>query len=235
MKPFLFILFFLPVLIVAQTPSAGTLYGEGVRAYYSGDYETALYKYNDALQLKPNTIGYLYNRGLTYIKLNHENTAIIDFQKVISLDSNYIDAWYQMGMIKMANKKYEEASALFMSALGISARHIPSLHQMGILYYYRRLNTDATDMYNRILDIDPKDEQAYYRRGLAKFNASDFEGTVKDMSAAYRLNANNTQAIEQRAIAYQRLNDIDHACQDWHLLLLKNNPRAQGSISTFCK
>ena len=234
MKAWLLLLLAAPGLVLAQSPTAATLYGEGVRAYYDGSYEVALKKYNEAIQLKPNTIGFLYNRGLTYRKLNHENTASFDFQKIIGLDSNYIDAWYQLGMIKMSENKYDDARELFQQALGISAKHIPSLHQMAILLYYKRLNTDAEDMYNRILDLDPKDEQAYYRRGLAKFNATDFQGAIADMTSAYGINPNNTQALEQRAITYQRLNDLDHACQDWHELLTKQNPRAQENITKYC-
>jgi hypothetical protein len=48
------------------------------------------------------------------------------------------------------------------------------------------------------------------------------------------LNPKNTLALEQRANAYQKANNLENACKDWHELLLKNNPRAKENIYQYC-
>jgi len=65
----------------------------------------------------------------------------------------------------------------FTQALKIDNRDIKSLHQLGVVFYYKRNNKSAIDIYNKILAIEPADEQALYKRGLAKVQMqSDFEG-----------------------------------------------------------
>jgi small glutamine-rich tetratricopeptide repeat-containing protein alpha len=102
-----------PLLSTAQSGDAPSIYGEGVRAYYAEDYQTALIKYSEAIRLKPKTLGYIYNRGLAYLKLNDKLAAGKDFVRVTEIDSYYVDAWYQLGMIQMDARKYDSASVLF--------------------------------------------------------------------------------------------------------------------------
>jgi tetratricopeptide (TPR) repeat protein len=218
----------------AQGQTASDLYGEGVRAYYAGGYDTAVKKYTEALAIKPNTVGYLYNRGEAWLKLHNDSLAGLDFQKVIGLDANYADAWYELGMLEMSQKDYTGALSFFLHAFRINNSDVKTLHQMGLLYYYKHKNDEAIDMFTRIILIDPKDDQAYYKRGLVKFSDDNFDGAVADFSEAYKMDSDNTLALEQRALSFARLNDLDNACRDWNILLLKKNPRAQDNLSKFC-
>lgn len=224
----------LPLLLAAQDKDASALYGEGVRAYYDGDYFTAIIKYTDALRQKPNTVGYLYNRGLAYLKTNNSPAAATDFHQVLVLDSSYLDAWYELGSIEMDAKKYDSANVYFKHALQISAADVRSLHQLAVICYYKRNNKAAIEIYNKILSIDPKDEQALYKRGLAKANASDFSGSIRDFNILLGLNPRHTQALEERASSYMRINDLDDACRDFQKLMELGNPRAKENIMKYC-
>lgn len=221
-------------MLSAQTENAFEIYGEGVRAFYAQDFPTALAKYNEALLLKPNTVGYLYNRGLTLLKLNNLKPAKEDFLKITTLDSSYLDAYYQLGKLQMDEKQFDSAFAYFRKALLISPNHVKSLEEMGLLFYYKRKNKEAIDIYTKVIELEPEDEQAYYKRGLVKINTADFEGAIKDFSKTYELNPKNTLALEQRANAYQKANNLENACKDWHELLLKSNPRAKENIYQYC-
>lgn len=234
MKLLLVIVLLFPCLLPAQTRNASDIYGEGVRAFYAGDYQTALQKYSEALVLKPNIIGYLYSRGLTYQKLYKDSLAGIDFLAVTKLDPKYPDAWYGLGMVQMDQKKYDGAQDFFSHALLITPGDVRILHQLGLISYYKHKYFDAIDFFTRIIVISPDDELAYFQRGLAKFSDEDYEGAVKDFSDSYRLNPGNTLALEQRALSFLRNNDLDNACRDWEALLKKGNPRAQENITLYC-
>jgi len=224
----------LPCLLTAQTRSASDIYGEGVRAFYSGDYPTALQKYSEALALKPNTIGYLYSRGLTYQKLYKDSSADIDFQAVIKLNPKYLDAWYGLGMVQMDQKNYDSAQGFFSRAILISPGDVRSLHQLGLISYYKHKYFDAIGFYDRILKLSPDDQWAYYQRGLVKFADEDYVGAAKDFSDSYRINPENTLALEQRALSYLRNNDLDNACLDWNILLKMGNNRVRENINLYC-
>jgi|GEM_PF-3060201 len=234
MRLFLAIFLCLPIMISAQTESAADLYGAGVRAYYAGDYQTALTKYSAALAMKPNTVGYLYSRGLTYRKLDRDSLAERDFRLLNKLEPKYLDAWYQLGMLQMDRRQYDSAYYTFSAALRISPEDIKSLHEVGLIEYYRHKYPDAIATYNKIIAIKPDDDQAYYKRGLAKFNEDEFQDAALDFTESYRINPENTLALEQRALSYLRNNDLDHACQDWNILLKKGNTRVAADLNTYC-
>jgi tetratricopeptide (TPR) repeat protein len=62
---------------------------------------------------------------------------------------------------------------------------------MGVIYYYKRKNKEAIDIYDRILNIDPKDEGALYKRGLAEFNELKYDEAIKDLSLAFEFDPQN--------------------------------------------
>ncbi len=222
-----------PLVMSAQT-SASDLYGAGVRAFYAGDYQTAIQKYSEALALKPNTIGYLYSRGLTYQKLYNDSLATRDFLAVTRLDPKYLDAWYGLGMVQMDRKDYDSAQGYFSHTLVLSPRDVRSLHQLGLISYYKHKYFDAIGFFDKIIELSPDDELAYFQRGLTKFSDEDFEGAAKDFSETYRLNPENTLALEQRALSYLRNNDLDNACRDWNTLLKKGSTRVRENIFLYC-
>lgn len=231
----LFCLFCCPFLLFSQTETAAEIYGAGVRAFYAGDYQTAISRYSEAIALKPNTVGYLYSRGLTYQKLYKDSLATIDFHRVVTLDPKYIDAWMQLGMVQIDEKHYDSARRFFDQVQHISPNDLPSLHQIGLIFYYKRKYFDAIDVFTKIIKLSPDDEQAYFKRGLARFSDEDFEGAASDFSESYRLNPENTLALEQRAMSYLRNNLLESACEDWNVLLKKGNPRVKDNIDLYCK
>ena len=82
--------------------------------------------------------------------------------------------------------------------------------------------------------MDSADGQAYYKRGLAKFNDEDFDGAAKDFSESYRLDPDNTLALEQRALSFLRYNDLESACRDWDILFKKGDSRILENIKLYC-
>jgi tetratricopeptide (TPR) repeat protein len=52
--------------------------------------------------------------------------------------------------------------------------------------------------YSEVIRLNPKADDAYYNRGLARYEAKDFEGALSDYNVALRLNPNNTFAYRNR-------------------------------------
>lgn len=234
MRAILLLFIALPLFMYAQQKDASALYGEGVRAFYDGDYQTAITRYTEALAQKPNTVGYLYNRAIAYQKINNTTAASGDLAQVLALDSSYVDAWYELGAIEMAAKRYDSASTYLKRALQISGEDVRALQQLAVICYYKRNNKGAIELYNKILAINPKDEQALYKRGLAKSNSSDHSGAIRDFNILLGLNPRHTQALEERATCYMRINDLDNACRDFQKLMDLGNLRAKENIMKYC-
>ncbi len=74
---------------------------------------------------------------------------------------------------------------------------------------------EAIEMLNILLRYDPKVHEAYFLRGVAKYNLNDLIGAEVDYTSAIRLNPVFTLAYEYRAIALARLGNYDQALKDF--------------------
>lgn len=62
-------------------------YDEGVKLSNEGNWEAALFNFNEALKLQPDDIFTLFNRGISRYRLNDKNGACDDWYKIKSLKS----------------------------------------------------------------------------------------------------------------------------------------------------
>ncbi len=74
---------------------------------------------------------------------------------------------------------------------------------------------DAIDILNVLLRYDPTDFDAYFLRGIAKYNLDDLLGADADFSQAVELNPVYTGAYYYRAITRSRLGNYDDALSDF--------------------
>lgn len=74
---------------------------------------------------------------------------------------------------------------------------------------------DAIRMLNPIIRADPDAYEAYYMRGIAKFNLDDLFGAEHDFSSAIEKNPVYTMAFYNRAVTRIRLNKLDDAFMDF--------------------
>lgn len=74
---------------------------------------------------------------------------------------------------------------------------------------------EAIDILNVLIRHDSKDFDAYFLRGIAKYNLDDLLGADADFSEAVRLNPVYTGAYYYRAITRSRLGNYDDALSDF--------------------
>ena len=73
---------------------------------------------------------------------------------------------------------------------------------------------DAITNFNIIIKTDNTQHEAYFFRGIAKYNLDDLIGANQDFSEAIRLNPVFTQAYHYRAITLARMGNTDAAIAD---------------------
>ena len=74
---------------------------------------------------------------------------------------------------------------------------------------------DAIETLNILLRADPDAYEAYFLRGVAKYNLDDLHGANHDFSLAIQKNPVYTMAYHYRAITRSRLGDYDDALKDF--------------------
>lgn len=223
-----------PFLTKAQDDPALIMYGEGVRAYYAGEYETALFKYSEALRLRPDWVAAFYNRGLALVRVDRSELAKQDFERVLQLDSLYVDASWQLALIQLNGGNRDQAEKTLWKILKIAPNHRKSKEELATQMYYKRNYSESIRLFSELLSDFSKEDVLYFKRGLVYYHQSDFAAAIIDFSKAWEINNKNTLALEQRAQAYQRSNELDKACRDWQKLADLQNERAPTNLRVYC-
>lgn len=107
---------------IYDTP-AKALYNAGWAYYAKKDYNTALTKYQEALQREPMT--YLRpqiekNIGLIYFDQNNIQEAIVHFKKSVEFNASLYDAQFLLGECYVKIKDTEKAKKAFQSVIKLS-------------------------------------------------------------------------------------------------------------------
>ena len=100
-----------------DTEKAMKLKVEGNSSLTSGDYETAINKYTEAIKLDPTQSTFYCNRAAAYSKREEHEKAIIDAEKAIALDSKYANAYSRLGFAFWSLNKIEEARDAYKKGL----------------------------------------------------------------------------------------------------------------------
>ena len=116
-------------------------------------------------------------------------------------------------------RRYIVAILMFL-ALALPAR-VEAQYNRNYIYWMgqqKMVNNnyhEAIEILNVLLRYDAKDFDAYFLRGIAKYNLDDLLGADNDFSRAVELNPVYTGAFYYRAITRSRLGNYDDALNDF--------------------
>lgn len=85
------------------------------------------------------------------------------------------------------------------------------------LYYYKY--TEAMESLNVVIEHKPNNANAYYLRGIAKYNLGDFYGAEKDYSQTLEIKANFAKAYYYRGMTRIQLYNFQGAIRDFNQTL----------------
>ncbi|MBK8660948.1 MAG: tetratricopeptide repeat protein [Ignavibacteriales bacterium] len=85
-----------------------------------------------------------------------------------------------------------------------------------------------------MIELDPKDGQTWYNRGVSKFDLKDYKGALEDFNKAVELNPKYGKAFYNRALTKQNLDDLKGACEDWTKAAEFGESRAIQDLEKYC-
>jgi small glutamine-rich tetratricopeptide repeat-containing protein alpha len=91
----------------------------GNKAMAARDFEEAINKYTEALELLPNNVVYLSNRAAAYSSLRQHADAIKDAEAAIKADPTYSKAYSRLGLANYALNKPSEALDAYKKGLEV--------------------------------------------------------------------------------------------------------------------
>ena len=182
----------------------------------SGDYQSAIADYNQAIKIKPDGATAYYNRGIAKKNLGDYQGAIADYNQAIKIQPDYVDAYINRGVAKKNLGDYQGAIADYNQAIKIQPDYVDAYINRGVAKKNLGDYQGAIEDYNQAIKIQPDDATAYYNRGLAKHNLGDKQGAIADYTQAIQIKPDYANAYYNRGIVNSSLEDKQGAIADYN-------------------
>ena len=130
---YLTIIVFLTSALTLSAQSDEKAIRKGNRNYKSGNYEEAITKYREALDIRPNNAKAQFNLGDVYYAKQSYDTAYAEFEKVLELSPDAklkSDAAYNMGNCLLAQHKYYDAFNVYKVSLKLNPENENALYNL---------------------------------------------------------------------------------------------------------
>ena len=163
------------------------LFYQGLASDNKGEYEEAIKKYDEAIELNSNYAEIYNNRGVVKNKLRKYQEAIADYDKAIELRPNYTEAYNNRGNAKSNLEQYPEAIADYNKAIELKPNNAIAYNNRGRAEYDLEQYQEAIVDYDKAIELKPDYANAYHNRGVAKQALGQTQEATEDFKMAAKL------------------------------------------------
>lgn len=160
----------------------------------NGDMQQALIAYSHALEWDENSAPMCDEFGQFLLAHNQLAGAEYLFSRALSLDPLNAQYCYRQGVVLQQQKQLKQAAQSFTAALQQNPRFLGALFNLGIVHRELGETTRAAEQFKRLLQINAEDPCALALLGECQADLGDFEGAVRSLEDAVRLDPQNRSA-----------------------------------------
>ena len=173
--------------------------GAATLAYQSGDFQTSLARFQEAVARNPNDAESLSNLGQVLVKLGRAEEALSHLQRAMTLNPerwayrfNYARALGVLGRWSEAAESYKQAQQLFPDDYVTAFNHGMALHKAGEF-------GAAVDQYRRAIALNPEDASFQVALANSYERLQDRAGAAAAYREYLRLSPDSADADKVRA------------------------------------
>jgi len=217
---------------IPRTPSESNVgspedhYNRGIEEGKKGNYDNAIYEFNQALQLRPDYADAFFGRGVAYAHKGNQDQAIIDYNRALQLKPDYPEIYEDRGMEYDRLGNYDQAIADFDHALQLKPDYAEAYSSRGLSYGKKGNYDQAIQDVNQAIKLKPDFERAYGVRADVYEHIGDYDRALADYNAAIHLNPQYADAYFGRGITFSLKGDYANAIQDFNQTIILNPDRA---------
>jgi tetratricopeptide (TPR) repeat protein len=200
-----------------RSPGSALCYNN--RGVYYGfdkkDKEAALKDFTKALQIFPRFALAMCNRGLTYGNLGKYVEAKADYEAAAAVSPNDANVIVRLGDFRYLTNDFAAALQDYSRLLAANKLY-PRIFSKkagaeAMLGQVQQALIDAQEA----LRLDPKDEEAYNSRGLAKRAKGELGGAIEDFNKAIDIKEDYSRPYNNRGVVYFSQGSLEQALGDF--------------------
>jgi len=153
---------------IAETPESGAAHFQrGIALRLLGRLREAVAAFSEAIRRTPENVEARIRRGIAWFYLDEYDLAMNDFQSVGVLPGDPRPMFW-IGVIHAQRGEHVEAVRAYSEAIAQSRRYRLAYVNRALSLMHLGHFQRAIDDWNELIQFDPRDAEAYYRRGLAQ-------------------------------------------------------------------
>ncbi|MBR5913539.1 MAG: tetratricopeptide repeat protein [Selenomonadaceae bacterium] len=194
---------------------------EGQKIYNNNDFEKAILKFNEVIELNPNHAETYNLLGMSYYRLGKFEKAVENYTKAIELNPKNASNYSGRGFSYEELGKYEEALADFQEAGRVfpNYRHIGKI--ISNIYFkmgrYEESLAEITDDIDRyeFIDRGHPDFGGYVQRAKIYKELKKYDEAIADCNKAIEFKNDYAEAYYERGKIYQEIGENELAEEDF--------------------
>ncbi|MEL7039056.1 MAG: tetratricopeptide repeat protein [Cyanobacteria bacterium J06592_8] len=136
-----------------KAKEAVKLNNQAMKLIESGNYQGAIIRLNQAVELNPGQVEAYLNRGVAYSELESHGSAIANYDKAIQLSPNNADAYYYRGDEYLQAGNAPKALADYNKAIQLNPNYSQAYLDRGFIYYQQGDGLKAIEDLQKAADL----------------------------------------------------------------------------------
>jgi len=169
-----------------QHPSAILILG--MIAYQQREFEVAVERYHEFLEVKPNHAQAHYQLGLALNKLGRTELAIEHYERSIAVAANNAAAHSHLADAYTKLQRWEEAIEAYQQVLALRAEDVVTTIKLGNVFFAAQLWAQSIPLYEQALAIQPNNALVHKSLGDSAHKLGQRQKAFKCFEQALRLN-----------------------------------------------
>jgi tetratricopeptide (TPR) repeat protein len=172
----------------------GDSFPKGMAAYQSGDYPLAAQLFEQAEAEAPGTTDALLYAGRSFVRLQSYVKAEQAFREYLEKNPISSDGYYLLGYVLNRENKPKESLEIYTRAAFHAPPTADDLKVVALNYVLLNDNEDAIRWLQRAVEMDPRNNEAWYFLGRAYYTETRLPEARKAYEKVLELDPHNAKA-----------------------------------------
>ena len=205
--------------------TAWDYFRRGNRYCNSGDYESAVESYSNAIDMQSDIAIFYNNRGTAYVEMSENEKALSDFSKAIELKPDDENAYYNnRGTAYVEMGENEKALSDFNKAIELTPDYADAYNNRGYTYDNIGKYDEALSDFGKAIELKPDYADAYNNRGYTYGNMGKYDEALSDFSKAIELKPNYANPYRHSGRIWERKRNLEKALP-FYMKAIELNPK----------
>ena len=192
-----------------QHPSAILILG--MIAHQQREFEVAVKRYHEFLNVKPNHAQAHYQLGLALNKLGRTELAIEHYEKSIAVAANNAAAHSHLADAYTKLQRWEEAIRAYQHVLALQAEDVVTIVKLGNVFLAAQLWAQSIPLYEQALSIQPNNALVHKNLGDSAHKLGQRQKALKCFEQALRLHPDYIDARIELSLVLREMGRTEEA------------------------